>query len=97
MSGPGELIPNHAGIILNINGSSVDVYIPPGFGGGCVTNGPFIDYTVNVGHLAMSPVGPEEGLGYNPRCLKRDIGPGLSYSVNYTAVLSKPPSLLRGL
>ncbi|KAH3920526.1 hypothetical protein HBI56_071260 [Parastagonospora nodorum] len=54
------------------------VSIPPGHGGGCVKKGPFKDWQVNLG--PVSPVladikpNPEfTGLGYNPRCLRRDI------------------------
>lgn len=54
------------------------VVIPPGNGGGCVTSGPFKDWKINLG--PVSPVLPDinpnpefTGLGYNPRCLRRDI------------------------
>ncbi|SPQ25703.1 18e28050-06f6-45fc-b018-0118a96aaa27 [Thermothielavioides terrestris] len=51
--------------------------IPPGDGGGCVTTGPFKNMTVNVGPIAPTiqvPRNPRsDGLGYNPRCLRRDI------------------------
>ncbi|KAL2163816.1 hypothetical protein VTH06DRAFT_5875 [Thermothelomyces fergusii] len=51
--------------------------IPPGDGGGCVTKGPFSNMTVNIGPLAPTlnvPRNPQsDGLGYNPRCLRRDI------------------------
>ncbi|KAK5659064.1 hypothetical protein OQA88_1152 [Cercophora sp. LCS_1] len=52
--------------------------IPPGDGGGCVTTGPFKNMTVNIGPIAPSltnlPRNPRsDGLGYNPRCLRRDV------------------------
>ncbi|KAK5130556.1 hypothetical protein LTR08_001936 [Meristemomyces frigidus] len=55
-----------------------DISIPAGVGGGCVTSGPFKNMSVNLGPLAPVftdvPVNPQpDGLGYNPRCLRRDI------------------------
>ncbi|KAK5657423.1 hypothetical protein OQA88_2995, partial [Cercophora sp. LCS_1] len=53
--------------------------IPPGEGGGCVDSGPFKDMSVNLGPLAptlnlTNPIAPPDSfLGYNPRCLRRDI------------------------
>ncbi|KAI2604552.1 Di-copper centre-containing protein [Hypoxylon fragiforme] len=41
---------------------------PGGSGGGCVTKGPFVNYTVNFG-----PNTARDPLAYNPRCLKRDL------------------------
>lgn len=69
------------GIPLNTNPL---IKIPHGPGGGCVTSGPFKDWTVNVGPLFPAsgcvPLNPNQnftlpgyGLGYNPRCLMRDI------------------------
>ncbi|KAE8454501.1 hypothetical protein EG329_000124 [Mollisiaceae sp. DMI_Dod_QoI] len=95
MSGNGEFIPNRPAII------SIPIPIPNtdrnltadleiGLGGGCVTSGPFKNMTVNLGPKALgwSPAGPDGGLGYNPRCLKRDIGPAIAMKyTNYTVVL----------
>lgn len=60
------------------------IKIPKGTGGGCVTSGPFKDWPVNLGPIFSdlscvppNPItdytDPNVGLGYNPRCLKRDI------------------------
>ncbi|KAF2026205.1 Di-copper centre-containing protein [Setomelanomma holmii] len=55
--------------------------LQPGSGGGCVTSGPFKDWQVNMGPLqsmlkipgGLPPNPQTDGLGYNPRCLRRDI------------------------
>ncbi|KAF2270213.1 Di-copper centre-containing protein [Lojkania enalia] len=52
---------------------------PAGNGGGCIETGPFKNMTVNLGPLAAMrdttpPRNPRtDGMGYNPRCIKRDI------------------------
>lgn len=54
------------------------IVLPPGEGGGCVTSGPFKDMEVRLGPVTPAvndaPPNPrKDGLGYNPRCLRRDI------------------------
>jgi len=64
--------------------------IPPGDGGGCVTTGPFKNMTVNLGPLAPSLTvarNPRsDGMGHNPRCLRRDINKNAAAvtTANYT-------------
>ncbi|KAI0016289.1 hypothetical protein F4780DRAFT_696440 [Xylariomycetidae sp. FL0641] len=59
-------------------------FTPAGNGGGCITTGPFKNMTVNLGPVspAISPAPPRnpqrDGMGYNPRCLRRDISNYLS-------------------
>ena len=76
MGSNGAYIPNHNGTTISAFGLSVP--IPPATGGGCVTTGPFRNHITNLGPVAYAPQGPNGGLGYNPRCLVRDLAPGFS-------------------
>jgi len=93
MGGNGEYIPGHAGLTLglSVNGTVEDpIYLDPGLGGGCVTAGPFANMTVNLGPVSEpnSIEGGDGGLDYNPRCLKRDVGPSTATRfTNLTAVV----------
>lgn len=53
------------------------VLLPPGEGGGCSLSGPFKDMEVRLGPVSPGmkalPINPNGPLGYNPRCLRRDI------------------------
>jgi tyrosinase len=77
ISGNGEYT-NHTGASIP-SPAMPFIKLPPGSGGGCITTGPFKNMTVNLGPVA--PVSSDvqlnprpDGLGYNPRCLRRDIG-----------------------
>ncbi|KAL0935952.1 tyrosinase central domain-containing protein [Colletotrichum truncatum] len=60
LGGNGVFIPGHQPAVPNT---------PAGSGGGCVPNGHFSNYTVNLGPSRE----PGEPLRHNPRCLKRDL------------------------
>lgn len=55
------------------------ITLAPQQGGGCITSGPFVNSTINLGPVSLSGVNDSaanplaSGLGYNPRCLKRDL------------------------
>ncbi|CAG9992213.1 unnamed protein product, partial [Clonostachys byssicola] len=91
--GNGDFIP-HEGLAIDppegVGGGNVQ--LPAEVGGGFVTTGPFANMTINlgpVGGLEGTAPGPDGGLGYNPRRLKRDVGPALNTRyANYTTVLN---------
>ncbi|KAL2272017.1 hypothetical protein VTJ83DRAFT_1388 [Remersonia thermophila] len=65
--------------------------IPPAGGGGCVTTGPFKDMVVSLGpgSTVVQDIPPNprrDGLGSNPRCLRRDVNKfsAAGARVNYT-------------
>ncbi|KAI6351063.1 hypothetical protein MCOR25_010172 [Pyricularia grisea] len=53
------------------------IFIPSGEGGGCVTTGPFANFSANIGPVRPGMDGlepsPTGALGSNPRCLSRDL------------------------
>lgn len=92
LGGNGEFI-EHEGPVIQSPDGETSLQLPPGVGSGKVTMGPFANMTVNlgpVGGLNNTAPGPNGGLGYNPRPLKRDIGPALNERyANYSTVFSK--------
>lgn len=93
MGGNGQYVPHEGITIVPPEGIEGEPFtLPPGIGGGYVTTGPFANMTVNLGPFAGlkgTPPGPDGGLGYNPRRMKRDINPTLNQrAANYSTVLS---------
>jgi len=79
MSGNGVFIPNQGQVMLGGSNGLPPLYLPPGSGGGCVTSGPFVNMSVNLGPVSLAVPGgsavvnPDGPLSYNPRCLKRSL------------------------
>ena len=73
MGGNGESVP--PGPITISSFGRPPRQVRPGTGGGCIESGPFTNTTVNLGPVAYEPKGPDNGLGYHPRCLTRDLNP----------------------
>lgn len=77
MSGDGAFEEGKGEIALGGEGLP-PLYLPSGTGGGCVTSGPFVNMSVNLGPVALAltdgtTVANGDGTAYNPRCLKRDL------------------------
>ncbi|KAK7739334.1 hypothetical protein SLS63_001677 [Diaporthe eres] len=92
LGGNGQYIPHNGTVITPPEGvSGGDIQLPAGLGGGYVVTGPFANMTVNLGPFGGTfgtEPGPDGGLGYNPRGLKRDVGPDINERYcNYTTVL----------
>ncbi|KAK0671515.1 Grixazone synthase [Cercophora samala] len=75
----GAYLPDRDNLQINLPGVDEPVIIPPATGGGCVS-GPLSEenFKVNLGPIGYAPQGPDNGLGFNPRCLTRDLSPTIS-------------------
>lgn len=86
---------------MGSNGAKVNSTGPPGggfpgggfpgggSGGGCVTAGPFKNFTVNFGpNTARDPLAP------NPRCLKRDLNTMMA--ATYASIKNTTETILEG-
>ncbi|CZR64522.1 uncharacterized protein PAC_14420 [Phialocephala subalpina] len=87
LSGNGAYIPGRNDTVLTAvtpSGPVAPLRLTPGLGGGCISAGPFGNLTVSLGPLGNpnAAPGPDGGLGYNPRCLKRDINPTTAQRFN---------------
>lgn len=79
MGSNGQYVPNRSDTYLYTQ----QVNMPPGTGGGCLTSGPFLNYTVNLGPLDLpNAENVDSNYAYNPRCLDRDINPFFTQSYN---------------
>ncbi|KAJ5574349.1 uncharacterized protein N7459_008776 [Penicillium hispanicum] len=94
LSGNGAYIPNSLDITVPISNYTPAI-LPPGTGGGCVTSGPFVNYTVNMGPSYLSVpggdvIGVAEPLNYNPRCMSRDLTSAVLKRryANYTSIMN---------
>ncbi|KAF2491927.1 Di-copper centre-containing protein [Lophium mytilinum] len=63
------------------NDPDVFLHIPGKTGGGCVLDGPFLNWTVNMG--------PGFSTAYNPRCMTRDLSPSFASQKLNSAVVAK--------
>ncbi|KAH7080473.1 hypothetical protein BKA63DRAFT_563155 [Paraphoma chrysanthemicola] len=90
ISGDGEYVPGRNFTCVP-NPGRCFVEVPAGSGGGCVTSGPFKNWNVNLGPISsldttVPPNPSPDGLGYNPRCIKRDISTRSSSETSDAAI-----------
>lgn len=81
LSGNGQSLNYTSDDYVVINADSPGaIYLSPGSGGGCVTSGPFVNMTVNLGPVGAAIINGgsasapgDDPFYYNPRCLKRSF------------------------
>ncbi|KAI9051865.1 hypothetical protein LZ554_004122 [Drepanopeziza brunnea f. sp. 'monogermtubi'] len=69
ISGNGKAVA-HSSYVLIPTPTVINITATSGTGGGCLTTGPFANFTINLGPFG-APV--QDGFAYNPRCLTRDF------------------------
>ncbi|KAI4912816.1 hypothetical protein J4E90_006222 [Alternaria incomplexa] len=85
ISNGGDYVPGRNYTCVGVPTGSPDcpIKLEPGSGGGCVS-GPLANWTVTLGPIATKVTGikpnPQaDGLGYNPRCINRDVNKNSAY------------------
>ena len=71
--------------------NGINVTFPQQGGGGCLTDGPFANATVNLGPVNNTLsipgwIGDGTGFDYNPRCLRRDMGNRYSTNLGWDSI-----------
>ena len=95
LGGDGQYVP-HGAVNCSVPGvpDLHYIYRPPGTGGGCVTNGPFANITLNLGPVFPYGEPNTTGYEYKPHCLTRDFLQVLSDNYltedNFAALLASP-------
>ncbi|KAM3422209.1 hypothetical protein BST61_g2574 [Cercospora zeina] len=103
LGGNGAPEPAKVPIVFSNETTPVTVVSPAG-GGGCVTSGPFKNMSVNLGPVGLAGYGPTfitpnprtDGLGHNPRCLRRDLSVEAASGAsdyNVTTLLANSPDI----
>ncbi|KAH7075530.1 hypothetical protein BKA63DRAFT_299325 [Paraphoma chrysanthemicola] len=92
LSGDGAYLPGRNGTCVPTDASCF-VRLEPADGGGCLNTGPFKNWTINLGPVQtvwpnIPPNPQSNGLGYNPRCLSRELNPQASQSTTEERVVS---------
>ncbi|KAL4956623.1 hypothetical protein BDW69DRAFT_158167 [Aspergillus filifer] len=77
LSGDGD----HIDQDLEFQLSPTNITIPQGFGGGCVTNGPFANMTLNLPDLSLAgdTEFPPHAFNYTPHCFTRNLNSNMSH------------------